>query len=174
MAIRRRRPARYVHILPDVLAPGIRLLICGSAVGAASAAAGAYYFHPGNRLWPTLHAIGLTPHRVAPKDYMRVVAWGIGMTDMCKSLSGSDASLDPAHDDPKRLRRLVERYRPKALAFNGKRAAQAFYGRRVDYGRQPMLLGQTAVFVLPSTAGLASGVWNVRYWRDLARFVRTQ
>ena len=160
------------HILPDVIAPGIRLLICGSAAGAASAAAGAYYFHPGNRFWPTLHAIGLTPHRVAPMDYMNILAWGIGMTDLCKTQSGSDAALDRAHDDPLRLRRLIMRYNPTALAFNGKRAARSFFERPVDYGRQPAPLGQTTVFVLPSTAGLAAGAWDIGHWREMARFVR--
>ena len=166
------RPRQRHDVLPDVIAPGIRLLICGSAAGAASAAAGAYYFHPGNRFWPTLYAIGLTPHRVAPKNYTSVLAWGIGMTDLCKTQSGSDASLDRAHDDPLRLRRLLARYRPKALAFNGKRAAQTFYAQRVDYGRQPAPLGPTTVFVLPSTAGLAAGAWDVGHWRAMARFVR--
>src|SRR3546814_13773735 len=51
-------------VLPDVLAPGLRLVFCGSAAGRKSAELGAYYAGPGNKFWPTLYEIGLTPrHR---------------------------------------------------------------------------------------------------------------
>ena len=162
-------PAR--EVLPDVVGPNLKVLICGSAVGAASARAGAYYAHPGNRFWRTLHDVGLTPHRVAPPQYRDVLRYGIGMTDLCKTQSGSDASLDRQADDPARVMRLVRRWRPQSLAFNGKRAAAVFFGAPVAYGPQAKPIGQTAVFVLPSTAGLAGGVWDIGYWRALARFV---
>ncbi len=59
------------------------------------------------------------------------------------------------------------------LAFNGKRAAQVFYGARtIGYGLQGDVLGQTRVFVVPSTSGAASGAWDVDKWRALARVVR--
>ncbi len=65
---------------------------------------------------------------------------------------------------------------PKALAFNGKKAAAIFYGkpttRQVDYGQQPEPVGCTAVFVLPSTSGSASRYWDAQHWRDLAEFLR--
>jgi TDG/mug DNA glycosylase family protein len=108
---------------------------------------------------------------VAPPQYREVLRYGIGMTDLCKSQSGSDATLDPSADDPARVMRLVRRWRPKSLAFNGKRAAAVFFGARVAYGRQPAPIDETAVFVLPSTAGLAGGAWDIGYWRALARFV---
>ena len=47
-------------ILPDVLGPGLALVICGSAAGTASARAGAYYAGPGNRFWWILAHSGLT------------------------------------------------------------------------------------------------------------------
>ena len=31
------------HVLPDLLRPGLRLVVCGTAAGAVSAAKGAYY-----------------------------------------------------------------------------------------------------------------------------------
>ena len=55
-----------MSVLPDVLAPGLRAVFCGTAAGTKSAIAGAYYAGPGNKFWPTLHAIGLTPRRFAP------------------------------------------------------------------------------------------------------------
>ena len=53
-------------ILPDLLAPGMRVVFCGTAPGTASARAGAYYAGPGNRFWATLHEVGLTPILLAP------------------------------------------------------------------------------------------------------------
>ncbi len=48
--------AGLMDILPDVLAPGLALVVCGSAAGTVSARVGAYYAGPGNRFWPTPHA----------------------------------------------------------------------------------------------------------------------
>src|SRR3546814_7604122 len=55
-------------VLPDVLAPGLRLVFCGSAAGRKSAELGAYYAGPGNKFWPTLYEIGLTPRHFRPQD----------------------------------------------------------------------------------------------------------
>ena len=51
-------------ILPDVLESGLDLVLCGTAAGRKSAEMLAYYAKPGNRFWPTLHAVGLTPRRL--------------------------------------------------------------------------------------------------------------
>jgi TDG/mug DNA glycosylase family protein len=86
-------------VLPDVLGPGLKVVFCGSAVGSASARVGAYYAGPGNKFWPTLQRIGLTPRRLAPAEFRSVVAFGIGLTDLCKSLSGADRALTASADD---------------------------------------------------------------------------
>lgn len=39
---------------PDLLAPHLRLVFCGTAAGNVSAARGAYYAGPGNQFWPIL------------------------------------------------------------------------------------------------------------------------
>ena len=77
-------------VLPDVLGSGLSIVFCGSAAGAASARAGAYYAGPGNRFWPTLYRVGLTPRILAPADFRTVRRYGIGLTDLCKTESGSD------------------------------------------------------------------------------------
>jgi hypothetical protein len=41
-------------VLPDLLAPGLRLVVCGSAAGVRSAQLGQYYAGRGNKLWRTL------------------------------------------------------------------------------------------------------------------------
>lgn len=162
-----KRPAR--HVLPDVLAAGLGVVFCGTAAGAASARRGAYYAGPGNAFWPTLHRVGLTPRQLEPEEYRSVVAWGIGLTDLAKTASGSDRDIDAACYDRERLRRLVARHRPAVLAFTSKRAALEFLGRRAACGLQPDRLGTTRLFVLPSPSGAARGHWDEAPWHDLAR-----
>src|SRR3546814_18596882 len=65
-------------VLPDVLAPGLRLVFCGSAAGRKSAELGAYYAGPGNKSWPTLYEIGLTPRHFRPPEFRELRTLGIG------------------------------------------------------------------------------------------------
>jgi double-stranded uracil-DNA glycosylase len=168
----RNDPAR--HVLPDLLASGLRLLFCGSAAGRVSALKGLPYAGPGNKFWPTLHAVGLTPRLFAPSDWQALGALGIGITDLNKAQSGSDTDLSVDHDDVAALVAKVVRFRPQILAFTAKRPAQvvlraAFGVRRLEYGPQPQMIGETAIFVLPSPSGRAGAFWDVGPWDALAR-----
>ena len=156
------------HLVPDLLAPGLRLVFCGTAPSRASAAARAYYAKPGNRFWPALHAAGFTPRRFQPSEYAALLELGIGLTDLCKGHSGNDDELPDGALDAGSLREKVERYRPAAVAFTSKNAARAFLGRAVDYGWQPERVGATRFFVLPSPSGQATRFWDERPWRALA------
>jgi TDG/mug DNA glycosylase family protein len=161
------------HKLPDVLAEGLRVVFCGSAAGARSAQVGAYYAGRGNKFWQTLYMLGLTPRLLQPGEFPLLPQYGIGLTDIAKLYSGADSGLRRAHFDAAGLRYKIERYAPRAFAFNGKKAAQAFYGRQqVDYGQQAERIGETTLFVLPSTSGAASGFWDVAQWERLADFSR--
>lgn len=160
------------HVLPDVLAPGLAIIFCGSAAGHVSALKGAYYAGPGNKFWPTLHAIGLTPRLLAPAEFPLAPSFGFGFTDMTKFASGTDADLPAGSDDPEAVRRKIMRFKPGALAFVGKRPARVFFGRAVDYGMQAERIGETVIHVLPSPSGLARGAWDMRWWRALADSVR--
>lgn len=156
-------------ILPDVLAPGMRVVFCGTAPGTASARAGAYYAGPGNRFWLTLHEVGLAPDLLAPAEFARLAEFGIGLTDISKTASGSDAEVGREGFDRKRLTAAIAAVAPRHLAFNGKNAARGALGRPVIYGPQPEAIGGASVWVLPSTSGAARGFWDIGPWRDLAR-----
>ncbi len=155
-------------VLPDLLAPGLKLVFCGTAPSRASAQASAYYARPGNRFWPALHAVGLTPRRFLPAEYPQLLALGIGLTDLAKHHSGNDDELpDDAFDVPA-LRRKLARYAPAMVAFTSKNAAQAFFGRPVTYGSQEEEMGATRFFVLTSPSGQAARFWDIGCWRELA------
>lgn len=158
-------------ILPDVIDAHLRVVFCGTAAGDASARASAYYAGPGNAFWRTLHEIGLTPTVLSPTEYPRLLAYGIGLTDVCKLRSGSDRALGSRGFDVARVVSLMQQHRPEMLAFNGKRAAQIVLGRTVSYGPQTERLAETPVFILPSTSGAARAFWNVGHWHRLAAAV---
>jgi double-stranded uracil-DNA glycosylase len=167
-------PDALPDILPDLLAPDLDLVICGTAAGAISAARGAYYANPGNRFWGVLAQTGLTPRRFQPAEFPKLIECGIGLTDVCKCASGQDDALPRHGFDRARLAAAMTRYRPRLLAFNGKRAASEFLTRptgRIAYGPQPALPDLPPIWVLPSTSGLACRAWDPAPWRAMAALV---
>ncbi len=160
-------------VLPDVLQRDLNVVFCGSAAGTKSALLGAYYAGPGNAFWPTLHDIGLVPRLLKPSEYREVLKFGIGLTDLNKMESGSDHALSQSGYDVQSLLNRITRFSPKTVAFNGKKAAKAFYGcTDIEYGAQDEGIMDSAVFVLPSTSGAARGYWDKSYWVEVADFVR--
>jgi len=156
-------------VLDDLLARDLKIVFCGTAAGAVSARRGEYYAGPGNKFWPTLHRVGLTQRRLAPGEYRVLLKYGLGLTDVVKGQSGGDVDIDFRRSDPAGLRRKMLEYAPAVLAFNGKKAAQVFLGRtRVEYGLQTERIGDTRLFVAPSTSGAANGFWNEDLWFELA------
>lgn len=164
----RATPAARRHVLPDVLQPGLDIVFCGTAAGAASARARAYYAGPGNAFWPTLHAVGLTPRRLAPAEFRLVTRFGLGLTDLAKTVSGNDSALPRGSFDASRVRNAVLAVQPRILAFTSKRAAREFLGAPADYGRQRERVGGTLLYVLPSPSGQARRHWDLSVWRALA------
>jgi len=159
-------------VLPDVLAAGLDVVFCGSAVGTRSALAGAYYAGPGNRFWEMLFRTGLTDRQLAPGEYREVPKYGIGLTDVVKRRAGNDDQLRAEDFDPEGLRLKVEPLQPAILAFNGKRAAGSLLGTGVGYGEQEIRIGQTRIWTLPSTSGAARRYWDEGVWEELADEVR--
>jgi double-stranded uracil-DNA glycosylase len=157
-----------VDVLPDVLAPGLKLVFCGNAAGKVSARRGAPFAGPGNYFWPVLNEVGLTPVLLAPEEFGRLPDFGLGLTDACKTRFGSDAEVGTRDHDPERVRHSVLTFAPERLAFVGKQAARIVLGRVVDYGPQPERIGETQVWVMPSTSGLARRFWSVEPWQQLA------
>jgi double-stranded uracil-DNA glycosylase len=155
-------------VLPDVLVPGLTVVFCGNAAGAVSAQKGAPYAGPGNGFWRVLHQLDLTPVRLDSSEFRRLPGFGLGLTDVCKTRSGSDSEVGTDGHDPERLRTAIGRVAPHHLAFVGKRAAETVLARPVAYGAQAEALGAARAWVLPSTSGRARRFWTIEPWRELA------
>jgi TDG/mug DNA glycosylase family protein len=164
----------FMDRLPDQLEPGLRLVFVGTAASERSAATGHYYAHPGNRFWPTLHAVGLTPRLYQPHEFPALLGLGIGFTDLCKQGAGMDHVALKAGVDVDAFAAKMRRYRPRTIAFTSKKAASLFYGRpttMLALGRQAPRDDFPDVFVLASPSGAASGVWTLEPWLALAAHV---
>lgn len=156
-------------ILPDVLQQGLRVVFCGTAASSASAKRRAYYAGPGNRFWATLHRSGLTPRLLEPEDFALLPAYGIGLTDLCKGVHGNDTSLAPEDYDLDGFHGRILKYAPKIVAFNGLTAARILLANpRLKAGQSPERLGDSRIYILPSSSGAASGSWDEGHWFDLA------
>lgn len=160
-------------IIPDLLEEGLALVLCGTAPSRASKEAGAYYAHPGNIFWKTLHAVGLTPHRLAPQDYPTLLNFGIGLTDLNKIEWGADCDLSRSGFDVPSFTAKMRRVRPGLIAFDSKFAATTYFGKKtIRYGLQEESLDAIPLLVVPSTSGRARGYFDLAPWRDLADRVR--
>jgi len=160
------------YLLPDLLAPDLKLVFCGTAPSKASAAARAYYAKPGNRFWPALFRAGLTPRQFQPGEYSQLLALGMGLTDLCKVHSGTDAELPFDAFDVDAFRAKIREFQPRRVAFTSKTAAQVLLGRKAEYGEQAETIGDTRFFVLPSPSGLATRYWREDAWLQLGRLTR--
>jgi TDG/mug DNA glycosylase family protein len=164
------------HIVEDILEPGLHVVFCGTALGRASANAKAYYAHRRNVFWQTLHDVGLTTagYPLAPSEYMRVLEFGIGLTDLCKSVFGNDSELARTAFNANALRKKIGDCQPAFLAFTSKKAGQVFCGRRATLGWQADPIDKTRIYILPSTSPSARWQWQEHrhHWQILADAVK--
>jgi TDG/mug DNA glycosylase family protein len=162
-------------VLPDMLQHSLHVVLCGTAVGSASAAAGAYYAHKQNKFWRILYETGLTPELLQPRQYRELLRHRIGLTDFVKTHSGMDHQIPLSQltgDARARLSASIVKYRPAFLAFTSKTAGQRFLGGQRDYGEQTERIADTRVWILPSTSGAANGSWRPEIWHQFAESVR--
>ncbi len=148
--------ARDVTI-PDLIAPGLRVLFCGINPGLWSGATGYHFAGPGNRFWPALHRSGFTPRLLHPDEPQELLALGLGITNVAPrtTAKADELSKEELRAGGIALRERVTQYRPRALAVLGLGAYRTAFGRpRTSVGRQEETLGDTEIWVLPNPSGL--------------------
>jgi double-stranded uracil-DNA glycosylase len=146
-----------VQPLPDVVAPGLRVLFCGINPGLMSAATGHHFARPGNRFWPALHRSGFTPRQLLPAEQHELLDYGLGITNIVDrpSATAAELSRDELVGGGNRLAEKVRRWRPDWLAVVGVTAYRVAFGEpKAKLGRQDRLIGPTRIWVLPNPSGL--------------------
>ncbi len=158
--------------VPDVLGPGLRVVFCGINPGRVSAEAAAHFANPRNDFWRLLHAAGFTPRLLDPSEQFEVLRFGIGITNAAARTTPGSSDLRSADfaGAADRLERIARDLRPGVIAFVGKEAYRGTFRERAEHGLQERRLGETALFVLPSTSPANAAVpWDerLRWFRSL-------
>ncbi len=144
-------------MIPDVIAPGLRVLFCGINPGLYSGATGHHFARPGNRFWPALQGAGFTDRVLSPWEQRELLDHGCGITNL---VARTTAAADELTDDEllagrRRLLSKVKRYAPRYLAVLGVGAYRSAFQRpKAALGLQPEPLGSAIVWVLPNPSGL--------------------
>jgi double-stranded uracil-DNA glycosylase len=159
--------------VPDVLAPGLRIVFCGINPGFRSAAAGAHFANPRNDFWRLLADSGLTPRTLEPDEQWELLELGYGLTNAAyrTTRGSSDLRRGDFAGAAERLGQIARELRPKTIAFVGKAAYEGTFRERPDLGLQERNLFETALFVLPSTSPANAAVpyeERLRWFHDLA------
>jgi len=157
--------------VPDVIAPGLRVLFCGINPGLYSGATGHHFARPGNRFWPALYRAGFTDRLLSPWEERELLHYGLGITNRVARTTASASELAPEElvEGQRKLLAKVRRYAPRCLAVLGVEAYRhGFRQPHAKIGRQPESLDGTMVWLLPNPSGL-----NAHYQLDdLARLFR--
>ncbi|MTI38276.1 mismatch-specific DNA-glycosylase [Fulvivirga lutimaris] len=159
-------------MLKDVLTYNLDVVFCGTAKGKASALKGFYYAGPGNKFYDILHKTGLTPHKLRPNECYDINQYNIGLTDLVHSEYGNDNQIKDESYDVVSFKSKILKFKPKIVAFNSKKGASFVLGYRgvtslVEYGLQDATIGNSKLFVLPSTSGSARRYWDDSFWFQL-------
>jgi TDG/mug DNA glycosylase family protein len=146
------------------------VVFCGINPGRVSAAAAAHFANPRNDFWRLLHAAGFTPRLYEPAEQFELLELGIGITNAAYRTTPGSGDLRRADfaGSAERLARIAADLQPCAIGFVGKEAYRGAFGKRAELGAQERRLGETALFVLPSTSPANAAV----PWRERLRWFR--
>ncbi len=150
---RRSRPHNN-KTLADFIQPDLDILFVGINPGTYSAKRGHYYARPTNRFWKALYASDLIPILLNPQQDGRVLEYSIGLTDVVKRPTHGIHEITPEEfrRGVDRVRRLILKFYPRIVCFNGLAGYQAVFGKATRPGLQPQRMGSSKIFVIPSTS----------------------
>jgi double-stranded uracil-DNA glycosylase len=149
--------------VPDLLGPGLRLLLVGINPGLWTAATQTHFAHPANRFYPALLEAGIITEPVSPSagmtdvDRDRLRARGIGITNIVRRATAraaelSDEELRAGGDE---LAATVRRTTPTVVAIAGITAYRTAFGqRRAVPGRQSASFEGAELWIVPNPSGL--------------------
>ncbi|XP_015126804.1 G/T mismatch-specific thymine DNA glycosylase isoform X2 [Diachasma alloeum] len=163
------------NTLQDYLEPDLDLVFLGINPSLMAAHKGRYYAGPGNHFYKLLHASELVPRFINFEEDCNLLQHKIGLTNIVERATRSSADLTTA-EIRKGCDVVVEkmkRFKPKIAIFNGKCIYQVFGEkfRKNDFhfGLQPEKIGNTAVWVVPSSSARCS---NFPRMEDKLHFYR--
>jgi TDG/mug DNA glycosylase family protein len=143
--------------VPDVIAPGLKILFVGINPGLYSAAIGHHFGRPGNRFWPALHLSGLTPRHFSPYEDGELLELGYGITNVATRATAVASELSKAEllAGAEILEAKIRKYAPRLVAVLGIGVYRSAFARpKAVLGFQPEGLAGVELWVLPNPSGL--------------------
>lgn len=152
--------------LPDLLREGLDLVFVGINPSLYSAEKGHYFARPANRFWPAFSRSGLSAsaraglgvERLSPEHDARLMAYGIGFTDLVKRPSARAAELNQREmkAGAEALKQKLYRFAPRVACFHGLTAYRPLHRVLAPDAADPRLglqnfcIGATPLFVVPN------------------------
>ena len=115
-----------------------------------------------------MHAARFTSRLYEPSEQFELLQEGIGVTNAAyRTTPGSgDLRRSDFAGSAERLERVAAELRPRFMGFVGKEAYRGTFSERPELGLQERTLGETRLFVLPSTSPANAAVrwWDRLHW----------
>jgi TDG/mug DNA glycosylase family protein len=144
--------------VPDVIAPGLKVLFCGINPGLYTAAVRHHFARPGNRFWPALHLGGFTPRQFSPFEEEELLNYGYGIVNIVEHATARADELtreELVHGGAVLVEKLRV-FKPCFTAILGLGAYRLAFGHpKALPGLQPEKIGGAyPAWVLPNPSGL--------------------
>lgn len=150
-------------LIPDVIAPDLKVLFCGINPGLWSGAVSRHFARPGNRFWPALYAAGFTPELFTSTRQDELLALGLGISNVVDRTTAraDELSVEEYREGARILTAKAAEYRPAWIAIVGITAYRtAFERRAAQIGPQDARIADSRVWALPNPSGL-NARWTI-------------
>jgi double-stranded uracil-DNA glycosylase len=144
-------------VIPDVIAPDLRVLFCGINPGLWSGAVGQHFARPGNRFWPALYGSGFTPELFTPARQGELLGLGLGISNVVgrTTARADELSAEEFREGARILTAKAAKFRPAWIAVVGITAYRTAFGRPLaQIGPQVERVAESRVWALPNPSGL--------------------
>ena len=160
-------------VIPDVIAPDLRVLFCGINPGLWSGAVGQHFARPGNRFWPALYGSGFTPELFTPARQDELLGLGLGISNVVERTTAraDELSAEEFREGARILTAKAAKYRPAWIAIVGITAYRTAFGRpSAQIGAQAERVAESRVWALPNPSGLNAHWSTAALAEEFARF----
>lgn len=163
--------------VPDIIAPNLKILFIGFNPGNRSAATGHHFAGYSNKFWKLLAAAELTPYQFKPEEDGKLLALGLGITNIVARPSRAAAEITKAEYLAGRiiLQEKLQLYKPRVACFAGVGVYREFmHQARVACGWQTAsVVSGVADFVVPSPSGLTRIVFaeQLAYYQEMKKYI---
>ncbi len=150
-------------VVPDLIGPGLRLLVVGINPGLWTAVTQTHFAHPGNRFYPALLRAGVIEHEIdrgagmTDDDRAHLIERGVGITNVVHRTTAraSELSVAELREGGEALRVTVREHGPRVVAVAGVTAYRsAFRLPKAVMGEQPDGFEGVRLWVVPNPSGL--------------------